>query len=924
METTPSKPRHSFARELFRFNNSSSGAGAGTAAAPSTSSIQRIGSADGYGRIQHRTPGQRAPIPMRKAKTQHSYPSNEHKGSSGSDSKRTTSTSSGSRLSALLSPQLWNSALPSISHARSAESKGADNRQQQKQSGRETPSFTAHASPSTSGVASPAPHTPAEAPQQHTLVSLNGSDLVELPPGTRVGKTARTKVKQHLQAQRLPQSVPLRVSDKASRRASLPVSPVAPAGAPTAFSPAATPPYPLPLPPGQKARTVLVGISPPPTAPHDGSLATFEHVRRHVLRAGEEAILHTVLPESQARRKVTSPQDLIELTAELEREDEQYLEMQSACMNFLTLLAVELETSDRFVKIHVTQAQPPDGGTAAQARAHSRSHSRSRSRTRSRPSSSAGFAGVMGRTASLGGLLSFGDAGKDERGRSRVCEKMKAREDEAIANELSRVAREYDVDLVVIGQPASAADEDPPSSRPHSRPQSRAQSRAASRTRGSNANEREEGSVPVKFDESRRGSRASKGSGSGSAGALARKSSILEEDLPQSEPTQLGGLLLTHAGPGSGSGPAGTTAPASAPDFTRSDSGYSSGSGAHAPPPPSALSSHWNFGADSFSAVAPSPGLAPAPFSAPLPGNLSYDVTQSPRTPSAPLSGEASPHQLQEVLVDDGADVTRVGQVLLLSNSARTRTSSTAIAELAAASQHQQQQQQHRSLPAEPHSAPLTQMRESTTLLGEGVAVGRRSSRVTIADEPADSPLRQRQRDRERERERERGQQGDASPQLGPDSTSAPSSQPSSRRGSAAPLRRLSNTGEIGPLGSPAANDGAAAPGEGSGLGSSAPVPMPVPAPPSSDGSSMTRLRSASGSGNSAGGGASGMSSSTSAGKRLSRLLEKAHFLPSASSSSPGTLSLSSAALNGLATELVRKAPVPVLVVDRHVLDAYR
>ncbi|KAE8180794.1 hypothetical protein CF336_g9155, partial [Tilletia laevis] len=502
------QPRHSFARELFRFNNSSS------SPSPSSSQnapIQRIGSADGgpaspYGVIQHRS-GNRAAVPMRKAKTHSSTFSSDSTTNAKDGADKGNSDKRANRLSAVLSPRLWSS-------GRSARS---ESKSHSKSASTDRAAAVAVSPPPTSAAHSHSPPTPptseAKDSRVQHVVAMNDSAVIELPVGTRIGKLARANFKQHVQPDRLP-NPPSTLGQGKVRHASMPAS---------FFTSPDTPPspnyqqqqqaFPLPLPAGQKARTMLVGISPPPTAALDGSLATFQHLLKHVLRENEEAILHTVLPESHARRQVTSPQDLIELTAELEREDEQFLEMQSACMNFLTLLAVELETTQRFVKIHVTQAQPPDGGTAAQARAHSRSHSRSHSRTRSRASSGAGTGHI--RSPSLGGLLALGGSSggvESDRGRSRVCATLKAREDEAIANELVRVARENNADLIVVGQPAllhEEAGDDPHRVQPHSRPQSRPHSRAASRVPSiSGLRQVAEAGGDANFDPSRRGSRA--------------------------------------------------------------------------------------------------------------------------------------------------------------------------------------------------------------------------------------------------------------------------------------------------------------------------------------------------------------------------------------------------------------------------------
>ncbi|KAE8220710.1 hypothetical protein CF319_g5805 [Tilletia indica] len=913
--STAKQPRHSFARELFRFNNASSSSPAPQAA------IQRIGSADGgpaspYGVIQNRSGNA---IPMRKAKTHTSSFSIDNSSastsSSGSkNSKRKSQEPStdkrASRLSAILSPKMWSSNQSARSEAKSQPASAPMQKNASVTAATSPPPSTTIPTAAAAHVSPPA--TPFMSDNRDArvqyVVPVNGSEVIELPVGTRIGKTARAHFKQHIPVDRVPH-LPSTLTQSKFRHATSPASfPGSPAQQQQP-SPAAPAQSPLPLPPGQKARTVLIGISPPPTAAADGSLATFEHIRKHVLRENEEAILHTVLPESSARRKVTSPQDLIELTVELEREDEQFLEMQSACMNFLTLLAVELETSQRFVKIHVTQAQPPDGGTAAQARAHSRSHSRSQSRTRSRPSSSAG-AKNMGRTTSLGGMLAFGNSSgnaDNERGRSRVCEALKAREDEAIANELERVAREYKVDLIAIGQPAVAHEEaedgdqhrNQPQNRQLSRSRSRPHSRTASRAPSlSGLKQQVVDDGEATFDPSRRGSRASKGSASGSIGRPGRRGSAIGE----------GSILLTGSDRKPSISQLGTSQSPSvlSPDFSRSHSGYSSfsgGSDVNSPfphQPTSTLSSKWDFGVDSTNAVLP-PG---PPASAPPFGGTNgtvhhhgYDATQSPRTPArTTLYEEEASSPPQEFLRDDSEAQqvsTRIGQGVHVHTPSRPYDRYSSVGEDGPLSSL--------SHPAHALHQPDAGVSGPSTGPGSGagclVGIARRGSHITIVDEPADSPLRQRERARHQQgREKGTLEMNGSSPFAeGPGSSTvadlgkAPTSDPNAVS-SRPPSRRTSGAGAVVGTGALAGLEGESS-------------------VDSTD--SRLRMRSASGSGNTI----------SSAAKRLSKLLGKAHLFSPSSGEGVGS---SRQALNGLATELVRRAAVPVLVVNEDVLDFYK
>ncbi|KAL9940246.1 hypothetical protein V8E36_000951 [Tilletia maclaganii] len=911
--SSTNKPRHaSFARELFRFNNSSPSSPFASSSSVTAAGIQRIGSADGgptaYGVVRHRA-GTGGPIPMRKSKTQGSYPSSNsgptHSKDSGGDEKNHSKRAS--RLSALLSPHLWSSA----KFGPSSRARVEDHAQLAAATASVAPSHAATPLLSPALPSSPLLGQAQLLSSSHEIstpqyLAVNGSELVELPVGARVGKTARNQLKQHLHRGR-PHTANAAVGHTShNRHASMPSTlTAAPAAVPTA-PPAVSPQYPLPLPPGQKARTVLVGISPPPTAALDGSLAAFEHVRRWVLREGEEAILHTVLPESQARRKVTSPQDLIELTTELEREDARFLEMQSACMNFLTLLAVELETSQRFVKIHVTQAQPPDGGSAAQARASdSRSHSRAGRRAggSSRPSSSAG---LMGRTASLGGLFGFGGGsagggggdGEDdsERGRTRTCERLKAREDEAIALELGRVAREYKADLIAVGHPSSSpfhssaqaggggggsTHDEAGGKRSSSRPQSHSRSRMRPHSRADSRSRLKLDDVALLLSSSRRDSRASKGS---AGSLLGRRGSAAAEDMPSSilvNSDGMTGLSAGRAGLGHASGP---------PDFSRSASEYTSRTNSSLPAdeadamasPPSGLSADWNFGADSLNAVLPA--------TASLRNSQQLDPgTDSPRTAAAQLAAEHGEHGESAArpasvsyLVDDAH---RVGQSLLVSTG--RRRSSHALAEAAAAAAAAESQHQSES----GHSAPAPGL------------VSRRGSRVIILDEPPDSPLRQ--RDRERAAAAASNDSGSGAVPGSPLVASISRAGSVASSGRASSCRRGSIVATMAMTAADSNYGGGAAPAE---LGPTDPV-----APTNAPEQTVTRLRSTSGSAVASAGGS----------KRLSKFLGRAPQLFSGAGHHLHG-GRDQRELNGLATELVRKAPVPVLVVDEDLIQRFR
>ncbi|KAK0546236.1 hypothetical protein OC846_004529 [Tilletia horrida] len=921
--------RHSFARELFRFNNTNTTTNHAhqqqhdkRRSSAAAANLGRATSADGsstsrYGVIQHRHPG-RAPIPMRKAKTQQQQQNDSNNASSSSSSLETSTTSQrASRLSAILSSTLWNSS-----------SKRAHRREEQRQ--QHSPSIHAQQpfSPPP-GLLLPAAQAPSAASDDAVPTAI------ELPVGTRVGKLARVRLKQQLQTDRIPEKVSLQSTNR--RRLSLPPSAFAIQASVSSNSttsprpqPAmASPQYPLPLPSGHKARTVLIGISPPPTASQDGSLATFDHLRKYVLRAGEEAILHTVLPESQARRKVTSPQDLIELTAELEREDEQFLEMQAACMNFLTLLAVELETSDRFVKIHVTQAQPPDGGSAAQARARSRSGSRSRSR----PASSRGTphenarGGLMARTGSLGRLLALGhgdakDGDNDtERGRSKLCRRLKAREDEAIANELGRIAQEEDADLIVIGQPP------PEVQAATSRSQSRAGSgygslsRPSLRTQGSDGS----GGQGPQQVQSRRGSRATQGS-SGPAASTSDGAAPFHIDRRSSTHNTGSALLRSDTRSGSSLSGEGAEGRIGGSAKRKSDEEEEGEGDGHPPPVPegamSGLSPDWNFGADSLSAV-----LTRAPSSAPptqvryrFPGNL------SPRTPTTELPpGGAGQDELYSPLddLDDGQQQhhpTHLGQILLV-NTAQTRTSSGSVDAGGAgflppilANPIWTNEYQGGSNAAGGPSASGSPPPSAGAAFDAAFIPGqRRGSRVTIADEPEDSPLRQ--RDRDRAAQREEGEITDLAKPFGSSAVADGEQQ-----------QRTVEEGLAGP-GSPLVSN----------LGNAA-----IEAP-HSDTIRLTETRSST-SGSASFSNASRSSStrspesgsvagatSSATTTRISKLLlGKTGLFSSSSSSStsadpvPSMPQRAQQPLNGLADELLKRSPVPVLVVNEALLDAFR
>lgn len=123
----------------------------------------------------------------------------------------------------------------------------------------------------------------------------------DLPEGTRVGSKARARLR--------------------SRSDALP---------------------PPPPPPGM--RKILLAYGLPGSSESDGSAAAYVHLRDAVSKPGDQVLLVTILPVSTLRKVVKDSRDLLEMTAQLAREDEALEELTESALDQLTLLAAELES----------------------------------------------------------------------------------------------------------------------------------------------------------------------------------------------------------------------------------------------------------------------------------------------------------------------------------------------------------------------------------------------------------------------------------------------------------------------------------------------------------------------------------------------------------------------------------------------------